>query len=239
VSNIVGSDGQLTSATFLDYYEYNAVGTKDGLALPLINLNTSESALSFDVAHSQTDNYVDQLQVFVSVDCGFTFNKVYDKSGSELATTTSGSNAFYPTAANHWRREVISLDNYRSKQVLIRFVGTSGYGDNIFVDNISVAGAQRSAVTSAKPEVLEVNKEVSISPNPSNGLFNVTYVSTREGRANAQLLNSNGSVSLRKEGKAQNGTNRMSINANGLAKGIYILLLETPDGIIKEKVIIK
>ncbi|MDQ3681885.1 MAG: M43 family zinc metalloprotease [Bacteroidota bacterium] len=242
VSNIVGADGTLTSAAFLNYYEYNAAGTKDGLVVPLINLNNAEnSTLEFDVAHSQTDNYSDRLQVFVSVDCGFTFNTVYDKAGAELATTSPASNAFYPTAANQWRREVISLNNYRTGQVLIKFVGTNAYGDNIFVDNISVINQKNATITSANVtgEFQEFKTTVSVFPNPSNGMFEVNYTSSRDGRTSAKLLNSNGSIAMTRLATAQKGNNRMEINATELAKGMYFIMLATPDGMIKEKVLIK
>ena len=244
VSNIVGADGQLTSTTFLDYYQYDATGTKDGLVLPLVNLNNAEnSTLEFDVAYSQSDSYVDQLQVFVSVDGGLTFNKVYDKSGAELATAPPAGDAFYPTSASHWRRESISLNNYRSGQVLIKFVGTNGYGDNIFVDNITINGNSKqknAAITSAQsPTTEEVKASSTVAPNPTTGTFEVTYESSREGRVTARLLNSTGAVSYTKAGTAFKGLNRMQINASGLARGVYFLLLETPDATIRERVIIK
>lgn len=242
VSNIIGADGALTSATFLNYYEYNAVGTKDALFVPLVNLNNAQnSTLQFDVAHSQSDDIMDRLQVFVSVDCGFTFNMVYDKAGAELATTPPASNAFYPTAANQWRREVISLNNYRTGQVLIKFVGTNAYGDNIFVDNISVINLNNATITSANvtDDIQELKTTVSVFPNPSNGRFKVNYTSNSSGRTNAKLLNGNGSVVLTMQATAQKGSNQIEIHAAGLAKGMYFIMLDTPDGLIKHKVFIK
>ena len=249
-SNIVGSDGQPTSVTFLDYYEYSATGTKDGLVMPLINLNNAaDPTLQFDVAYSQTGGSRDQLQVFVSVDGGSTYDKVYDKSGADLATTAPASGAFYPSSASHWRPESISLNNYRTSQVLIKFVGTNDYGDNIFVDNITVTAGQKNAaitasqknaaITSAQsPTTEEVKASSTVAPNPTTGTFEVTYESSREGRVTARLLNSTGAVSYTKAGTAFKGLNRMQINAGGLARGVYFLLLETPDATIRERVVI-
>jgi hypothetical protein len=241
-SNIVGADGQPTSVTFLDYYEYNATGTKDGLVMPLINLNNAaDPALQFDVAYSQSDGSRDQLQVFVSVDGGSTFDKVYDKAGGDLATTAPASGAFYPSSASHWRTESISLNNYRTSQVLIKFVGTNNYGDNIFVDNITVTASQKNAAITSAVEPLgeQTSKSAFVSPNPTTGTFDVTYESSREGRVSARLLNSTGAVSYTKTGTAFKGSNRMQINAGGLARGVYFLVLETPDATIRERVVIK
>jgi hypothetical protein len=225
-----------------------ASGTKDGLVMPLINLNNAaDPTLQFDVAYSQSGGSRDQLQVFVSVDGGSTFNKVYDKSGADLATTAPASGAFYPSSATHWRPESISLNNYRTNQVLIKFVGTGDYGDNIFVDNITVSSPQttaaitstqnEAAITSAaEPLGEEPGKSAFISPNPTTGTFNVTYESSRGGKVTARLLSSTGSVSYSKAGTAFKGSNRMQINAGGLARGVYVLWLETPDATIRERI---
>lgn len=244
VSNIVGADGGTTSATFLNYYEYNASGTKDALQLPLINLNNAENpVLEFHVAHSQTDNSNDRLEVFVSVDCGTTYEKLFDKSGAALATTAPASDAFYPTTAGHWRKESISLSNYRSGQVLIKLVGTNNYGDNIFVDNISVSNSASTATVSATSPtntIAEQSLRVSrIYPNPSNGNFEVDFTSTDGGKAEAQLISSNGSIAYAKSIMAHKGLNRFEVSAGGLAKGFYFLLLKTGSGLVKEKVLIK
>ncbi|WP_040664724.1 M43 family zinc metalloprotease [Nafulsella turpanensis] len=145
-SNITGPDGTLTTGAFLNYYNYDATGTTDGLVLPLINLSTTEdAALEFDVAYASSGEAQDRLEVFISVDCGLTFKNIYSKSGADLATAPEADGAFLPGAPEQWRREVLNLNNYRSSQVLIKFVGTNAYGNNIFVDNIYVSGASDNA----------------------------------------------------------------------------------------------
>lgn len=144
-SNITGADGQLSTTVFLNYYDYNAKGSTDGLVLPLLNLNTPEdAALSFDVAYADAGSAQDKLEVFVSVDCGLTYHNIYSKAGAALATAPQQDGAFYPEA-DQWRRESISLNHYRSSQALIKFVGTNAYGNNIFLDNIYVSGASEEA----------------------------------------------------------------------------------------------
>lgn len=144
-SNITGADGQLSTTVFLNYYDYNAAGTTDGLVLPLLNLNTTEdSNLEFDVAYAAAGSKQDKLEVFISVDCGISFKSIYSKAGAALATAPEQDGAFYPTA-DQWRREVISLNNYRTAQVLVKFVGTNDYGNNIYLDNIYVSGAPANA----------------------------------------------------------------------------------------------
>jgi hypothetical protein len=144
-SNITGADGGLSTTVFLNYYDYDAKGSTDGLVLPLLNLNTPEdAALAFDVAYADAGDAQDKLEVLVSVDCGLTYKSIYSKAGAALATAPQQDGAFYPTA-DQWRRELIDLNNYRSSQVLVKFVGTNAYGNNIYLDNIYVSGAPEEA----------------------------------------------------------------------------------------------
>ncbi len=145
-STISGADGNLTTAVYMNFYNYQAKGTTDALVLPLVNLNTPEDAnLEFDIAYAPNGSALDKLEVYISVDCGLNYKKIYEKAGSALATTAEVSNAFVPSSASQWRREVVSLNNYRSSQALIKFVATNDEGNNLFIDNIYVSGASEEA----------------------------------------------------------------------------------------------
>ena len=243
ISNITGADGQLTSATFLDFYEYNARGKQDALVVPLVNLgNTVNVVLEFNVASSQTDNSNDRLEVFVSTDCGSTYEKVYDKAGAALATAPEASDAFYPTSSQHWRRESISLNQFRSSQVTIKFVATNDYGDNLFIDDIYIGSG--SAITRSNDPATSISeaglKMSRVYPNPSNGIFEIDFQSKTEGRVQAKLVNSSGAISYLQQVIARQGSNHLKISASGLSKGVYFLFLESADGsIMKEKIIIR
>lgn len=350
-SNIIGADGNLTTGVYMNYFKYRVKGTTDALVLPLINLNTSEdSNLEFDVAYplpeddllSQISADQDMLEVFISVDCGLTFKKVYSKAGKELATAPKSSSAFKPSDASHWRREVISLNNYRNTQVLVKFVGTNGYVNNLYLDNIYVSGASKDAepvqfkkftanqheesvelqwLTSSEENYLHFELERSwdgqsfitvqtvdakkqnstgaaykvvdyspyngmnyyrlkvirshdlnslysqtisiktksnlsssssksvivaggyklkdVYPNPSNGNFEIDYEASRDGELEVQLVNMLGQTLYSSKGKAIKGGNSIKLSATGLSKGVYFLLLHSPDGVMKEKVIIQ
>jgi|GEM_PF-3460783 len=148
VSNITGADAGTTSAVYMGYYSYDAPGSTDVLTLPLVNLNTTlDSDLEFDVAYAEYPGQSDKLEVFVSTDCGVTFQNIYNKQGAALATAGSSDVNFIPTSASQWRKETLSLNNYRGEQVLIKFVGTNDFGNNLYVDNIFVSGADPNAVT--------------------------------------------------------------------------------------------
>ncbi|MFN5675106.1 MAG: T9SS type A sorting domain-containing protein, partial [Bacteroidota bacterium] len=80
----------------------------------------------------------DQLDVEVSTDCGATWNNVFSKAGAALSTKAAQTAAFVPTSAQ-WRKETITLTGYNSPNVLVRFVATSDYGNNMYIDNVNIA----------------------------------------------------------------------------------------------------
>ncbi|MBA4055738.1 MAG: hypothetical protein C0490_13565 [Marivirga sp.] len=64
---------------------------------------------------------------------------VYDKSGTSLATVTSSTDEFTPTGANDWRNEAVDLSLYIGQSNLqLAFVGYNDWGNNLYIDNISL-----------------------------------------------------------------------------------------------------
>ncbi len=121
--------------------------------------------------------YSDTLAVYYSTDCGTTWNNVYLKGGMTLCTTggtasanvdTAGGGGCFLPAANHWRTDTISIPALANKpSVMYSFENRSGYGSNLYVDNINLPKSP-----------LGINNiinrsSVTIYPNPSNGVFTI------------------------------------------------------------------
>ncbi len=128
-----------TGAAKYDFYNNDNTGDEDYLIFPPMNLSGSGAPiLSFDVAYCQYQTEQDQLDVEVSTDCGATWNNVFSKAGAALSTKAAQTAAFVPTSAQ-WRKETITLTGYNSPNVLVRFVATSDYGNNMYIDNVNIA----------------------------------------------------------------------------------------------------
>lgn len=105
----------------------------------------SSSQLSFDVAYApyNTINF-DGLEVLVSTDCGGSYTSVFSKSNTVLATRPATTSLFTPTAAQ-WRNEVVDLSPFVGQGVVtVAFRNLAGYGNRLFVDNISITGTAAS-----------------------------------------------------------------------------------------------
>jgi PKD repeat protein len=140
----VGAQGSAESMWF-DNYTLDAAGARDEMQCPKYNFSGLSSAtLTFDVAYRQYDaTYSDTLAVLVSTDCGVTFNQVYSKGGSTLATVTGTYTvaAFVPSGTTQWRNETVNLSAYLGQpNVLIVFQNRGRWGQALYVDNINITG---------------------------------------------------------------------------------------------------
>jgi hypothetical protein len=150
------------TALKLNFYEYeDGRGELDLLTTPVFDLSSAAVAyISFDVSHAQFLGSNDRLRVYVLTNCDddlFNGTIVYDKAGSTLATVPGKNSPFTPTGSGDWRREIIDLTPWLGEaSVQLVFAGTNDWGNNLYLDNISV-------VTSADEDLALV--EV-IRPSP-------------------------------------------------------------------------
>lgn len=186
-----------------DCYNY-ANGSKGDLSIEPVNLSSLvDPSLSFDVAYrgytaATPEN--DKLEVFVSTNCGTTWTSVYNKQGATLSTGATQTSAFTPATAADWRNENVSLASVTGQsEVFIKFVGTSNYGNNLYIDNINVA----SATSVGENELAST----SVYPNPASTIVNVAF----EGKGGDYTITITDLV-------GRTVSNTIATNANGATK---------------------
>lgn len=138
-----GSNGQRTTALFVNCWAYSQTGRRDELYTPLIDLTGAPGTvqLQFDVAYRRYDNTsTDELRVEISADCGATWSAtpLYQRSGGTLATGANTTARFVPAAAADWRTETVNLASYVGQKIRLRFVTINQYGNCIWIDNVRV-----------------------------------------------------------------------------------------------------
>ena len=126
---------------FLNCYDYDNEGTIDRIITPVYDLTTVSTVfLRFDRAHAiYNSENIERLKVIVTDACNFTSESVviFNKAGSSLATANATQSAFVPTSTQ-WATETLSLSQFVGRKIQIAFEATNGYGNNIYLDNISV-----------------------------------------------------------------------------------------------------
>ncbi|AMJ66946.1 PKD domain-containing protein [Hymenobacter sp. PAMC 26628] len=153
VDGIIGRAGTSTRAARAPFAPDAAVGQRDVLQTPPLNLSAAQPTLRFDLAYAPLTSAAtspDSLIVQVMDACTLAvLGRPYAKGATgTLGTTGAQKTYFVPSAGTQWRQELVDLTPYIGKSVLLRFVGYNGYGNYLYVDNVNV-GSQLLSLTSA------------------------------------------------------------------------------------------
>jgi hypothetical protein len=124
----------------INFFSYAAAGQEDYLFTPPIDLGGSAgSRLKFHHAYrAYSATFSDRMRVDVSGDCGATWTSVFDQAGSVLATGTNTTSSWTPTTCTQWRLNDIDLSDYDGQVVIVRFTAINGYGNWLYLDNVTV-----------------------------------------------------------------------------------------------------
>ncbi len=215
---------------------YNFSPARPGLTFYKQDLNGKGlNTLRFDYAYNGytgTDGtFYDSLAILTSTDCGATWTEIWMKEGTNLKTTTAAniSGNYYP-ATTDWKSEYITLpiDQQNASELVIRFEGRSGYGNNCYIDNINIIN---SGVAIENTSVLPI----SIHPNPTTANLNVEGQVNSAFETRIQLVDALGKVVYTKNITNVNTLNEV-INVTSLSDGIYNLLIINGNSVAKKLV---
>ncbi|MFN5032115.1 MAG: T9SS type A sorting domain-containing protein [Flavobacteriia bacterium] len=217
-----------------DCYNYSASGESDAFILDPIDFTGSTSpSLNFNVAHARySASYTEKLQVFVSSDCGQTWNSVWMKSGTALATSANTTSVFTPNSASQWRAECVDLSSYAGQSKLfVKFVGTNDYGNNIYVDDINISNVACSL------SVSEVNiNDFNLFPNPASDILNVSFEAVNTAYS-ITMMDLQGRVVATQELQGLSGAQNVAIPVAELAKGSYLVSV-TSQGVTRSQTVV-
>ncbi len=216
----------------------NAANSKniDELISTTYNMSGVTSAsIKFKVAYAQRSSTTnDNLRLFVSGNCGQNWALRWSQSGSTLATAPATSSNFIPTASQ-WKEITVSnipTTNFTSN-FRFKFAFESAGGNNVYIDDINLS------ILSSINENSSI-KELSIYPNPSNGLVNIEYTAEKELKTTFSIYDLTGRLVLQQQSQSSVGNNKFTINDNSSFRtGMYLLTLENEEGKYSQRLIIE
>ncbi len=136
------------SAT-MQNFNMNAAGQLDDLVMPAVSVGSADSSiLSFRYAYEVYDDKDvstwDGLEIYLSNDDGLNYQLIYKKTGNYLASVAGEKTTAFvalPSIPGNWGFENINLTPYiiPGKKLLIKFRGLNAYGNNLYLDDISVS----------------------------------------------------------------------------------------------------
>ncbi len=228
-----GGFGNSANAAKVDFYNSGS-GNNDYLYAPPVDMSAalSPAELKFDVAYAPYDaTYIDTLEVEVTTDCGATWTSVYQKWYTVLATAPATTAAFTPTAAQ-WRAEIVSLNAFMGQNdVVVRFAGRSGYGNNCYIDNINI--------TYAGAGIQEIGNiaTFNVYPNPFSGIATFNIGLSKADNVVIKVTNVVGNVvSNYNAGMMNAGANLVNFDGSVLSSGFYFVTVSAGSQTITQKI---
>lgn len=207
---MVGGFGSSNRSMLFRFYDI-ANGEKLSLVMQKVNLGTG-SQLTFNHAHQRYGGSSnDRLEVFVSSDCGATWTSVFNKAGAALSNAGTMNAFFIPTSAT-WTANTVDLTAYNNvSDLIVKFEGTSNYGNNLYLDDIAVTS------TLSNDEVISQGS-IKLYPNPSSDFIKVSGLTNTSDYVIYNLLG----VKVA-EGKLSNNEN---LDIRNLSSGLFILEID-------------
>lgn len=158
------------ACAYFNNFNYDEKGTYDRLITKSVDLTGAIfGLLQFDVAYADRGSPAnsDTLAVYVSADCGTTYNLIYIKGGTGLATAPPLPNSTFVPSAAQWRTDSIDLTGYIGQKLLFAFENRGYHGQALYLDNVNI-----NVFTGMNENT---DNTFTIWPNPNRGAFVVTF----------------------------------------------------------------
>lgn len=235
--NITTCNGEGDTAYFVNNYIYSSYG-RDEILLP-INLDLTQitnPVLNFRVAYAPYYDggfFIDSLKVLVSDDCGGAFQTIFRSGGEALSTTTSGlgPNSLYeyepfsPQNCDEWRDIALDLSAYSGKYITVKFLNQSGYGNNMYLDDIALTG--EPVVGTTQPQA---DRQFRVQPNPAANATLVRSNSRQEEHLTLSLYNATGQQVWHQSARVAAGNWEIPVQVGALPSGVYWLEISDDSG---------
>jgi PKD repeat protein len=232
------------SSIYLNNFSYNGNDDHE-LIFPiadLSNLQSGSAYLKFQVAYSRKASENEILILYVSDDCGKTFNfeKIW-ASPLFVSPNSPNSGAFVPADTSEWVHVVHDISAYAGlNNIQFKLVFDAKQGNNLFLDDISISDNPNPEPITNLEAIDE--KSVLIYPNPNEGSFRLEFQWDGNEEVNASIINIVGeSVQINLNDQTSRGWNSIDIDTRelGLQPGIYFLNLSSGESSLTKRLIIE
>ncbi len=200
------------------------------LTTPKIDLSTASgvTTLNFDHAYAYfNDQFFDSLRVEISTDCGDTWTTVFHDGKDGLATAPpfADPNVAWVPAATDWLENSIDISDFNGNpEVLVRFAGESGFGNNLHIDNLNITalvGVKELSLTG-----------FSLQPNPTRDASQVRFGLDKPESIQLSVFNAMGVlVQSQNLGDLASGEHTVSLESGNLPAGSYRVVLQGKEGV--------
>lgn len=199
--------------------------------------NVSDLELEFKYAYvPRSSQSSDELNVYVSNDCGQNWSLRKRLKGSTLATATQSNTSFVPNGNDEWKESgSISVNaNYEAEGVQVMFEWESGSGNNVYLDDINFKSTNTSSLNTQNGF-----ETFTVFPNPANNKVQIKLETKVSGNATIALTDLSGRLVKSFGTSLVPGMNELGLNLTDVANGVYLIQVNTEKGNMAQRVIIE
>ena len=228
ITDGVGGFGNSNHALVMNFFDNDSIGQTDFLISQNIQLPTSSQVLRFDLAYALYQEREDQLIIKVSDNGGQSWKVIYTKKGAALATALPTEDRFVPTS-EQWHRETVDLSSYSGQCILFSLEATSGFGNNLYIDNLLISEGVIEEQFALKQNY----------PNPAHQVTTVEINAPKPGWVNLSIYDLTGRRIYYRELFLENyGANKVEVSVAGREPGLYVYQLNTSTQILSKPMLI-
>jgi PKD repeat protein len=250
--NQVGGSQSGSFAVGINLYGYSAVGERDGLVSPVIDLASRSSVrLNFEHAYRPfSSSEHDSLLVFASVDGGTTWPyKLYagaENGNGNFATNEEYTSNFTPDTGEDWcfssggYASCVELDlkefdgeaNFR-----LKFESVNDYGNSLWLDNIRLSGTCQPIMDLERD--LQAREDFLLFPNPSEGILSLRLKGQPGEEVQLTMRNLLGQLVWEQSIRLSMAEEERQFDWQHLPKGPYVFQFQNGDRIGFQKIVLK
>ena len=227
LSTVAGA-GYTTNSAYLNNYG-NADGSKDELISGSIDLSGVSPGdamfFSFEYAYRLRFSGNDEwLRFYISKDCGETWALRKNIHADALSPVVA-TGAYLPTFPEEWYYVEITNVNsdYYVSNFRYKFEFENDDGNNIYIDNINMYPTSMSALVEN-----DESQTLRVFPNPVSDVTNIQFSGIAGPEYTVSIHSTLGQeVQQIFQGQLTDGLNTIEYNSADLAKGVYLVRIES------------
>lgn len=212
---------QSNHSFFINNYENPIPTSYDFISEPMDVSALNQVAISFDWAYAKIEgSLVDQLRVYISNNCGETWQTSKTLAGSPLKTVPDIVDGPYtPNGDGDWKNTLIASipPAFRVNNLMVRFEFDNKGQNNIYLDNIQIGHPDHLQTP------LLTNRNFSVYPNPAQEQLNFE-LGENHGVNQIQIIATNGQE-VKKFENIPTSAN-FTLDLNEIQTGLYLIRLK-------------
>jgi hypothetical protein len=222
--------GHNNSTYFLYHNNFGYLANEANYAIiPTPDMTGWSEAVDFWVASAPYTSGTpepDKLEIVWSNNCGQSWTSIWSQQGAALNTAAATTNPFIPSVQANWQQRSVNISSIPAGAI-VAFRATSGYGNNLFIDDVNVRVGSALGVEAFTAD----NANMNLFPNPATDKATLSFSLTNSANVQVSIVDALGrTVANVVNSKMDKGQQTLDISTANYAPGVYNVIIKTDAG---------